>query len=61
MIENIYRFHEKVAINTEKGTIYLTLDEAKQVNSALSAAILDIEQHKFVDSPMGTIHINREK
>jgi len=54
----IYRFHDKVAISSESGTIYLTKEEAEQAGVALIKNALDLYKKEFSESVLGNTEIS---
>lgn len=51
----IHRFHEDVAIYLNTGkTIYLSVDEAKQISQAIDDCVVDINNCKYRDSKLKT-------
>jgi hypothetical protein len=56
----LYRFNESIALNTEKGTIYLSHKEAQELKNALNKTFRDIKENpKFHNSCIGTIKLNK--
>lgn len=57
---DLYRFHEDIAVNTDKGTIYLSIQEAKSLKNALNKSFRDIKANpKFYNSNLGVIKIKK--
>ncbi len=57
---NLYRFHEQIAMNTDKGTIYLSHKEALNLKNAINKAFRDIKENpKFYNSNLGTLEIKK--
>ena len=55
----LHRFRDKVAMDTGgMNTAYLTPALAHELGSALIEYALDIHNHKFTDSPLGTTNID---
>jgi hypothetical protein len=59
MTMQVYRFQDFVAVNPPKGeTFYLTAEQARELEKALSQVSFSIKTEKFAESTVGTTTID---